>query len=712
VEIAASGRRVDVLVGPAGTGKTTTLQALRAVWEAQFGPGSVIGLAPSATAAAELSAALGTGCENTAKWIYESAGAGLDHRRAAYLSTQGPPRVGPNKYQAAQRARAAANGILQEQDEWTLQPGQLLIVDEASLAGTFTLDTLITQATEAQAKVVLVGDHYQLTAVEAGGAFGLLAGTPGVQELKSLWRFTNRWEANASRQLRKGNPKCLTAYEEHHRINAGASEVMIDAAYTAWRGSANAGTSTILVAADGRTVAALNTRAHDDRVAAGTVSPTGVKAADGITVGVGDTVVTRSNNRWLRLPDGHVRNGDLWTITATHGDGSITLSPAHHYRPPTDTRNPAAPPPTVHLPAAYAREHVELGYATTVHRAQGITVQDAHLVVTAGVTRQNLYVGMTRGRDSNHVYVPTDAIDPSCDGVPDPHSDPTGRDILEKILATDGADTSATQTMRDALDAAESLATLAPVRATMIADADRRRWEHLLPACGLTPDQTRQVLASPAAGPLLVALHRGEAEGHSMPRVLQHLITDRPLDNGGPPTTPSASANDVVQDLAAVLHGRVIRWHQHQNPRPRPRLTGRGDLASQVLDRLRITEGATESTDPVVSAVAEIDVLLRSRLARINVEAITTRPPWMQPLGELPTTSEPDELRWTQAVSTVAAYRDLFRSYGPTLPGGAPTTDRNDLHRQRTATAAARRAGQLGAPTTAPTPTPERGLTR
>ena len=74
--IATSGRVVDVLVGPAGSGKTTTLRALRAAWETERGPGSVIGLAPSATAANELAQALGIGCENTAKWLHETTGPG------------------------------------------------------------------------------------------------------------------------------------------------------------------------------------------------------------------------------------------------------------------------------------------------------------------------------------------------------------------------------------------------------------------------------------------------------------------------------------------------------------------------------------------------------------------------------------------------------------------------------------------------------------
>ncbi len=79
-QVTRSGRRLDVLVGPAGSGKTTTLRGVRRAWEHTYGRGSVIGLAPSSSAAAELARALGIGCENTAKWIFESTGDGAQRR--------------------------------------------------------------------------------------------------------------------------------------------------------------------------------------------------------------------------------------------------------------------------------------------------------------------------------------------------------------------------------------------------------------------------------------------------------------------------------------------------------------------------------------------------------------------------------------------------------------------------------------------------------
>lgn len=156
VRIAVSGGRVlDVLVGPAGSGKTTAMNALRRAWETEHGPGSVVGLAPSAVAAQVLADDLGIDTENTAKWWQ--------------------------------------NHLLHGT---TFEAGQLVIIDEASLAGTLSLDRITHLAQEVGAKVLLVGDYAQLQSVDAGGgAFAMLAGdrhdTP---ELVDVHRFKNGWE--------------------------------------------------------------------------------------------------------------------------------------------------------------------------------------------------------------------------------------------------------------------------------------------------------------------------------------------------------------------------------------------------------------------------------------------------------------------------------------------------------------------------------------
>ena len=438
VGIATSGRRLDVLVGPAGTGKTRTLAVLTRAWAQVHGPGSVLGLAPAAAAAAELAASLRIPCENTAKWLH-------DNSQEDRPGTSWPANIGTRPMQA----------------------GMLVIVDEASLASTAHLDQLLAHATAAGAKLLLVGDDQQLGAVEAGGGFGLLVEraneTGTVHNLDALWRFRERWEAHTTRALRAGDPAALDNYADHGRLHDGTTDAMTEAAYRAWRDDVSAGRSSLLIAPDRNTVAALNLRARDDRMTAGQIAGPDVALSDGTACGVGDWIVTRHNDRYLRAPDGgHVRNGAAWTVAAVHADGSIDAT----QRETAGRAEEQSPLGTVRLPARYVADDVELGYATTVHRAQGATVDTAHFVAGAGMTRQSLYVAMTRGREANHAYVPTD-------GLTEAHLDHpslTGRQILERVLATDGNEHSATTTLRRRLEAAGSHQRLASIRDTLSAE--------------------------------------------------------------------------------------------------------------------------------------------------------------------------------------------------------------------------------------------------
>ncbi len=182
----------------------------------------------------------------------------------------------------------------------------------------------------------------------------------------------------------------------------------------------------------------------------------GIALADDTTGGRGDLVVTRRNDRRLTYDDNgtsaHVRNGTLWRIENAHPDGSIEV-----------TAPTGATGAQIRLPAEYVRDHVELGYAATVHRAQGMTVDHAHTIAAAAMTRQSFYVAMTRGRDANHAYVATDTMDTTCPS-PTGAEAPTGRDVLRQVLATDGAERSATATLRRRQDDATSLRRLLPIR--------------------------------------------------------------------------------------------------------------------------------------------------------------------------------------------------------------------------------------------------------
>ena len=422
--IAGSGRVLDVLVGPAGSGKTRTLAALRALWEAEHGTGSVVGLAPSAAAAEVLADSLGIPTENTAKWLAEHDREPdrlhrIQRLRAAVAAAPDPTtaRALAQEARAASMARCSGGGS---------DPGQLVIVDEASLAATLDLDRIAACAAEAGAKLLLVGDWAQLSSVEAGGAFGLLVRDRGTDapELGTARRFIHEWEREASTRLRVGDAAAIDAYAAHDRIAEGDQAAMVEAAWAGWVADEHAGRRSLMIAADRATVRALNERARAERVAAGLVSAAGAPLHDGLVAGVGDRVVTRRNDRRLGAGSRWVKNGDTWIVTAVTADGGVTVQ-----RPGGG--------PAVWLPAGYVAEHVELGYATTAHRAQGATVDTAHAVVAGpGTTREVLYVMLTRAREANHVYVATDREVESLTGFTD--EAPTGRGVLLAALAEPG----------------------------------------------------------------------------------------------------------------------------------------------------------------------------------------------------------------------------------------------------------------------------------
>lgn len=429
--VLGSGQVVDTLVGPAGSGKTTTLRALIGTWESTYGQ-PVVALAPSATAAQVLHEALGIRAETTAKWLYEHAR--NDERRTTARDLAARLPLTP----AADRNSVHTwLGELTDQIQtWELSRGQLVVLDEASLADTRTLAAIVGQAHDAGAKVLLVGDPAQRPAIGPGGGFGMLVHRHATAQLTALHRFVQPWEAAASLQVRAGDARAIGVYRAEGRIHQGSADEVLDAAVLAAGTDAADGKVVLLQAVDTRTVHELNARAHALAVLEGRARRDGdVPLADDSTAAVGDRVVTRRNDRRLRTPDGFVRNGGMWDVVATAPDGSLTVRAAD------GADGDAA---TVWLPAAYVRQHVELGYATTTARSQGRTVDSTHTVVTTAMAREDLYVAVTRGRDHNQLYVPTGALDLDCPPGPPPFREV--EDTLRTVLATNRIPTTATET--------------------------------------------------------------------------------------------------------------------------------------------------------------------------------------------------------------------------------------------------------------------------
>ncbi len=638
--VAGSGRLLDVLVGPAGSGKTRTLSALRAGWEATHGLGSVVGLAPSAAAAEVLADSLGIGCENTAKWLTEhdlepDRTARAARLRAAIHATADPA-----------TARTLASALREAGDElqrWRFRPGQLVIVDEASLAATVDLDRIAACAAEAGAKLLLVGDWAQLSAVDAGGAFGLLVrdrGT-GAPELGAARRFTHEWERDASTRLRVGDPGSLDGYAAHDRIHEGGQIQVVDAAWRAWADDERAGKRSLMIAADRATVRALNERARAERVATGHVQPGGPVLHDGLTAGVGDRIVTRRNDRRLGAGNSWVKNGDTWTVTAVSPDGGL------HVR-----RRGAGP--AVRLPAGYVAEHVELGYATTAHRAQGATVDTAHAVIAGpGATREVLYVMLTRAREANHVYVATDRDTEPLTGFAD--EPPTARGVLLAALGNPGAAVSAHEVADDEHETTASIRTLAAEYETLAHLAQAPRWAAALAGVGLDAAAVAEIEASPAYGALSTALRRADAHRLPVEAALPRLV---------------AGVCAGSRDPAAVLHARVEAFTAAAIR------SGRAAPMEAVAGLVPAVRG--EVAADFAAALGERDELMERRIDALLHRAERAAASWLGSLGPRPT--DPGaSAAWEAAGRAAASYRDR---YGVTDPTPLGSEDSSDLQRR------------------------------
>ncbi len=640
-QVTTSRRRTDVLIGPAGTGKTTTLAAVRTAWEAQHGTGTVVGLAPSAASAEVLGDSLGIDAENTAKWLHETLGQGhLARVQATAQARRALTRTSPDRPDLRSRITRRLDDLAAEDARWNLRPGQLLIVDEASMAGTVALAALARHAHRSGAKVLLVGDPMQLGAVESGGALRLLAHDIDAATLTGVHRFTNPWERRASTALRVGRTSALDTYERHGRITGGDRTTTLDTAYQAWLDDTRQGRTSLLIAADNATVTALNTRARLDLVDAGTVEADGVALHDGTTAGRGDRIVTRANDRTLANPSRWVRNGDTWTVLARHSDGALAvISDDHRHR--------------IHLPSEYVADNVQLAYATTAHRAQGATVDTAHAIVSDAIARETLYVAMTRGRHTNHAYVVVDTHD-------DDHGHTltadTPRALLEGVLARTDADLSATETLRAAYASRNSLAWLVPVydeMATSLTDHHLRvRLSPALAGVDHAPtDAAARLAASPGWARLVgLARRHGGLDTDTLSAAVARVDWTDP-----------DPANRLADSVASITPpGRA------------------GHIAGTAVAHPGIGDHATDT------ALRDVASAITTRAHALADTAHAEQHPWTRHLGPAPTTG-PDRDAWYDALVATAAYRDQWAITDHTPLGDEVADPRQAAHRRRVA---------------------------
>ncbi|WP_298747086.1 MobF family relaxase [uncultured Serinicoccus sp.] len=583
--MATSGSRVQLAIAPAGAGKTTAMAALTRAWEASGG--TVVGLAPSAAAAGQLRDQTGASTDTLAA---------LTHHLTGGQSTNG-------QALAAQISR-----------------GTLVLIDEAGMSDTLSLHTAVEYALDRGASVRLVGDDQQLAAIGAGGVLRDIDATHGSVRLTELMRFTDRAEGAASLALRQGDTAALGFYLDEQRVHVGDTGTMADRVFAAWKADTTTGCDSIMLAPTRELASHLNQRARADRLAADGEVPVRTRTlADGNQASPGDLIITRSNNRSLRTSaTDFVKNGDRWHIIGVKRGGDLVV----RHR---DTRR------RIVLPASYVDTHTELGYASTVHTAQGLSVDTMHGLIGGGESRQQFYTMMTRGRTANHAYL-------EVVGDGDPHTliqprntiPPTATDILEGILARDDAPRSVHTLVREEAAATTGLGHAATRYVDALTYAAEQRLgtagvHRLERAADLVPELTQSpawptlrahlILLSahdvdPVAALRQAAVTRELDTAADPAAVLGWRLDDSGLRNAGPgplPWLPGIPASlaadptwsdylseraDLVRDLAEQVSEEsrdadTPSWARQGTQRPEPELLARVQVwraANQVED--------------------------------------------------------------------------------------------------------------------------------
>jgi len=619
LSVLTDGRRVSVLNAPAGSGKTWVLIAAGRAWAAA-GLGRVIGITPSQSARNTLAAGVPESY-NTAQFLGHLPG-----KRGA----RGPVR---------------------------LRPGDLVLMDEASMVANPDLADVISQAAGSDAKVIMAGDTHQLQAVENGGGLSLLADALGFVQLAEPVRFRAGWEQAASLRLRAGDATVLADYDQHARITGGEPDQMMDAAAAHYLALTLDGTDTLLMAADHALRRELSRRIRDDLIALGVVrAGPAVRIADGAVASPGDLIVCTQNDHSVEAgePGRTLANGDLLRIEAVTPGGLIVrraldADPAAGQRRWTDRT------------FVYSNHaDAELGYAVTDHVAQSRTVTVGLALIVGTEDRQHAYVALSRGTDTNMAYVFT--MSPKlADPAPGPRPAPElarydritvqrdggpaasagARDalaVLAGVLDRDGQQSSASQTRQQALVNADHLAILHAIWTAETALAREQYYQDLLMST-LPPEYRREL--SHQARWLWRTMRAAELAGLDAGQVLAAAIGERDLAG--------------ARDLAAVIDARLRYRIGALVPAPA------GPWSAQVA----VIADAERRT-----YLTQIAAMMDARKDRIGEYTAEHAPPWaVAALGPVPEDSL-DRLDWQKRAASIGAWRELSGHCDPADPIG------------------------------------------
>ncbi|AZO07722.1 Ti-type conjugative transfer relaxase TraA [Mesorhizobium sp. M3A.F.Ca.ET.080.04.2.1] len=351
IEHVAGGARIAAVVGRAGAGKTTMMKAAREAWEAAGY--RVIGAALAGKAAEGLEKEAGIASRTLSSWELRWKG---------------------------QRDR--------------LNERTVLVLDEAGMVSSRQLATFVEAVTSAGAKLVLVGDPDQLQPIEAGAAFRAITDRIGYAELGTIFRQREDWMRTASMDLARGDVgEALAAYDNAGMVRtAWSRDEAIGSLIDDWNSEYDPAGTSLILAHRRRDVRTLNELAREKLVERGIVGEGfAFRTEDGVRqFAAGDRVVFLKNEGSLGL-----KNGMLATVVEA-APGRIVAAIGQG----DDRRQ------VVIEQRFYA--NVDHGYATTVHKSQGATVDDVKVLASGTMDRHLTYVALTRHRDAARLYVGLD----------------------------------------------------------------------------------------------------------------------------------------------------------------------------------------------------------------------------------------------------------------------------------------------------------------
>ena len=454
VRLLTSATMVSILTAPAGAGKTHTVAAYAQAWTRLTGR-RVIGITTAENAARQMTAEGLAEVYNSAAFLGKTKGSDL---------LRYPVRIGA---------------------------GDVLVLDESSMISTADLALIMDYADRAGALVVPTGDAHQLGPVEAGGMFGALIAELGAAELSEVMRFDQQWEREASARLRAGDFSVVASYDRRGRVRGGHREAAFDRAAGAWLADHLHGRDAILLAGSNEEAAELARRVQAQLVTMGTVVQPRAPLADGNRAGTGDLIRARLNTE-IDAGGQRLTNRDVLRIEGWQGQDAEVVR-----------RLPGGGWSARFLvPRSYLASDAELHYAGNIHVAQGRTVDTSHVLVTDTLSRQSLYVGMSRGRESNIAHVVTGETAPE---GKEPYEQATAEAVIHQVMERDSRELSATEQIR----AKPGMGVRDRARAQLVGggNARRRSIPRLTPNCAVsspranTPGTRKNTSAPPCLKP-------------------------------------------------------------------------------------------------------------------------------------------------------------------------------------------------------------------